>query len=154
MVPERFRAAHGEGLQRFLATGVGPVNAFAPRLARHRVEEIDHMAPDLRDAVTLLTSDLVTRAVRACPSDAGPDVRLSAWMPDDFVRVELRSTRAVLHSGAGVDCSPHEKAVLDQVADRWSVDQGDEDVCMWFEIDRGASAACEFRTSAAGYLTP
>jgi hypothetical protein len=77
------------------------LNAFAPRLARHRLEEVGHLAPDVRDAVSLLTSELVTRAVRACPQDSCPE------------------------------------ALLDQVADRWSIDGGEHTVCMWFEIDRG-----------------
>jgi hypothetical protein len=113
------------------------LNAFAPRLARHRLEEVGHLAPDLRDAVSLLTSDLVTRAVRACPSDTGSEVHFSAWMADDFVRVELRAPNALLPRGPDADCSPYEKALLDQIADRWSIDGGEETGCMWFEIDRG-----------------
>jgi hypothetical protein len=113
------------------------LNAFAPRLARHRLEEVGHLAPDLRDAVSLLSSDLVTRAVRACPSGTGPQAQLSAWMPDGFVRVELRAPHAHLPAGPDVDCSPYERALLDQIADRWSIDGGGETTCMWFEIDRG-----------------
>jgi hypothetical protein len=113
------------------------LNAFAPRLARHRLEEVGHLAPDLRDAVSLLTSDLVTRAVRAYTSGTGPEAQLSAWMPDDLVRVELRAPNALLPSAPEIDCSPYEKALLDQIADRWSVDDGEQTVCMWFEIDRG-----------------
>ena len=113
------------------------LNAFAPRLARHRLEEVGHLAPDLRDAVSLLTSDLVTRAVRACPSGTGSEVHFSAWMADNFVRVELRTPNALLPSGPDADCSPYEKALLDQIADRWSIDDGGETGCMWFEIDRG-----------------
>ena len=113
------------------------LNAFAPRLARHRLEEVGHLAPDLRDAVSLLTSDLVTRAVRACPSGAGPQAQLSAWMPSEFVRVELRAPYALLPAGGDAECSPYERALLDQVADRWSTDGGKQTVCMWFEIDLG-----------------
>jgi hypothetical protein len=113
------------------------LNAFAPRLARHRLEEVGHLAPDLRDAVSLLSSDLVTRAVRACRSEAGSEVHFSAWMADDFVRVELRAPNALLPSGPDADCSPYEKALLDQIADRWSIDDCGETGCMWFEIDRG-----------------
>jgi hypothetical protein len=114
------------------------LNAFAPRLARHRLEEVGHLAPDLRDAVSLLSSDLVTRAVRACPSDTtGSQAHLSAWMASDFVRVELQAPHAHPPAGADVDCSPYEKALLDQIADRWSIDDGKQTVSMWFEIDRG-----------------
>jgi hypothetical protein len=113
------------------------LNAFAPKLARHRLEEVGHLAPDLRDAVSLLSSDLVTRAVRACPSDTSSEAHLSAWMADGFVRVQLRAAHALLPSGPDVGCSPYEKALLDQIADRWSIDDGGETTCMWFEIDRG-----------------
>lgn len=113
------------------------LNAFAPRLARHRLEEVGHLAPDLRDAVSLLTSDLVTRAVRACPSATDSEVHFSAWMADGFVRVELRAPNALLPSGPDADCSPYEKVLLDQIADRWSIDDGRQTGCMWFEIDRG-----------------
>jgi hypothetical protein len=107
------------------------LDAFAPRLARHCLEEVGHLAPDLRDAVSLLTSDLVTRAVRGCPADVEPEVRLSAWVPKDLVRVELRAPDALL---LDVDCSPYERALLDQVADRWSIE--DTGSTAWFEIDR------------------
>jgi hypothetical protein len=113
------------------------LNAFAPRLARHRLEEVGHLAPDLRDAVSLLSSDLVTRAVRACPSDLGSQAHLSAWIADHFVRVQLQAPHALLPSGPDAGCSPYEKALLDQIADRWSIDDGEQTVCMWFEIDRG-----------------
>ncbi len=113
------------------------LNAFAPRLARHRLEAMGHLAPDLRDAVSLLTSDLVTRAVRACLPDTGPQAHLSAWLPSDFVRVELRAPHALLPDAPDAECSPYERALLDQVADRWSIDDGGQTMCMWFEIDRG-----------------
>jgi hypothetical protein len=112
------------------------LNAFAPRLARHRLEEVGHLAPDLRDAVSLLTSDLVTRAVRACLPDTGPEAHLSAWMPSEFIRVELRAPHTLLMAAEDADYSPYERALLDQMADRWSIDDGKQTVCMWFEIDR------------------
>jgi hypothetical protein len=107
------------------------LDAFAPRLARHRLEEVGHLSPDLRDAVSLLTSDLVTRAVRRCADDTGPEVQLSAWVPTSVVRVELRAPGDLLQE---VDCLPYERALLDQVADRWSIE--DTGSTAWFEIDR------------------
>jgi hypothetical protein len=107
------------------------LDAFAPRLARHRLEEVGHLEPDLRDAVSLLTSDLVTRAVRRCPADVEPEVHLSAWVPRTLVRVELRAPNELLRD---TDCSPYERALLDQVADRWSIE--DTGSTAWFEIDR------------------
>ena len=39
------------------------LDAYAPRFARHCVAQVDSPSPDLRDAVELLTSEVVTRAV-------------------------------------------------------------------------------------------
>jgi hypothetical protein len=111
------------------------LNAFAPKLARHRLAEVGALAPDLRDAVSLLTSDLVTRAVRGCPAQSGPQARLSAWMPSDLVRVQLTVPSAELPALGDVDCWPHERMLLDQIADRWSIEAENPTVCMWFEID-------------------
>jgi hypothetical protein len=113
------------------------LNLFAPRLARHSLRELGHLGPDLRDAVTLLTSDLVTRAVRGCLPDTGAEAHLSAWLPRELVRVELRVPRALLRAASDADHAPYERTLLDQVADRWSIDDGEQIVCMWFEIDRG-----------------
>jgi hypothetical protein len=122
-----------------LATSIrlGP---FAAREARHRVvDQLDSPSPDLRDAVQLLTSELVTRAVGQCESPfARPTAELRAWTSMDVVRVELEGP-------PGVDISPRhdghsdfELMLLDQVADRWSGEDAPEFSCVWFEIDRGA----------------
>jgi hypothetical protein len=111
------------------------LDPFAPRAARHHVGMIDRPSPDLRAAVTLLTSELVSHAVQQC-GEAGPhDVQLRAWMPEDVVRVEIRAARELLEwpddSGA-----QYEVLLLDRLSDRWSIDDGDPLACMWFEIDR------------------
>lgn len=114
------------------------LDPFAPRAARHHVSLVDRPSPDLRDAVVLLTSELVTRAVEQ--NDAGSEqaVELRVWMPEDVVRVELH--------GAGTVFSPDyarpraggdfERVLLDNVADRWSLESEEGEACMWFEIDR------------------
>ena len=117
------------------------LDAFAPRAARHHVGLVDRPSPDLRDAVMLLTSELVTRAVQHQGDQTAGDeeVELRVWMPGDVVRVELRGACDVLSSrptGAhgGAD---YERLLLENVADRWSLDDTDEqDACVWFEIDR------------------
>jgi len=110
------------------------LDSFAPRAARHHVGMIDRPSPDLRDAVTLLTSEIVSHAVQRC---AGSDheVQLRAWMPEDVVRVELRAPQELLewpHQEGGAE---YEVLLLDLLADRWAIDPG-ESACMWFEIDR------------------
>jgi hypothetical protein len=111
------------------------LDAHAPRAARHYVAQVDRPAPDLRDAVVLLTSELLTRAVQQCRSDA-EEVELRVWMPDDVVRVELRAPRELL-CWPLEDRGPHyDVMLLGQVADRWSIDTDEGPACMWFEIDR------------------
>src|ERR1700674_5191413 len=55
------------------------LDPYAPRAARYHVAHVDRPSPDLRDAVVLLTSELVTRAVERCPFE-GATMELRAWM--------------------------------------------------------------------------
>jgi hypothetical protein len=122
------------------------LDPFAPRAARYHVSQVDSPSPDLRDAVVLLTSELVSRAVEQCESASCEEVELLAWMPADVVRVELRAPREVLDLPAHADWDHYDLLLLNQVADRWSIDASDEDsseeqaACMWFEIDRNVTA--------------
>ena len=120
-----------------LATSI-PLGPFAARDARHRVaDQLDSPSPDLRDAVQLLTSELVTRAVVQCASPSEvPKAELRAWTARDVVRVELEGP-------PGIDIAPRpdgrshfELMLLDQVADRWSGEDAPACTCVWFEIDR------------------
>jgi hypothetical protein len=113
------------------------LDAYAPRAARHHVGQVDRPSPDLRDAVMLLTSEMVTRAVQQSDSLVGDVVQLRVWMPGDVVRVELHGACGLLapetdsHRG-----NEYDLMLLDHVADRWSTETHDDDTCMWFEIDR------------------
>ncbi len=125
------------------------LDPYAPRAARHQVAQVDRPSPDLRDAVVLLTSELVARAVQQCGSDTD-EVALRVWMPGDVVRVELRTSRALLPLPFD-DCAGQnfDVMLLTQVADRWSIDTDSSRSCMWFEIDRHApqfEAGSEART--------
>jgi hypothetical protein len=141
-----------------LSLGLDP---YAPRAARYHVAQVDRPSPDLRDAVVLLTSELITRAVQQCQADAdqadalGAEIHLAetheadadevvelrVWMPADVVRVELHAARDLLVS-APEDEGPHyDMLLLDQVADRWSIDASEQLACIWFEIDRHRTEA-------------
>src|SRR5215471_7484083 len=71
------------------------LDPHAPRAARYHVAQVDRPSPDLRDAVVLLTSELVTRAVERSRSSSH-QLELRVWMPSDVVRVEVRAPRALL----------------------------------------------------------
>jgi hypothetical protein len=124
------------------------LDPFAPRAARYYVGQLDRPSPDLRDAVVLLTSELVSRAVEQCGAEGGEQVELLAWMPMDVVRVELHAPRELLDLPAHADRTHYDMLLLDQVADRWSIDAVDDDdpsACMWFEIDRNVTAPLRAR---------
>jgi hypothetical protein len=111
------------------------LDPFAPRAARHHVAQVDRPSPDLRNAVMLLTSELVTRAAQQCQSSLEEAVELRVWMPADVVRVELRAPRYLL-SPPRDDAARYGEMFLRQVADRWSIDTAQDFACMWFEIER------------------
>lgn len=114
------------------------LDPYAPRAARYHIAQVDRPSPDLRDAVVLLTSELVTRAVQHC-SSGETILELRAWMPADVVRVELHAPPQLLNvpssDGASTDYS---LMLLNELADRWSLEEAGQSACMWFEIDRHA----------------
>lgn len=114
-----------------------PLDPYAPRAARHRVSQVGRPSPDLRDAVKLLCSELVTQAVERAAQPG--EIELRMWMPEDVVRVELEGSP----SAVGVRApDPHTFAalLLNQIADRWALDVTDDHACIWYEIDRHAAA--------------
>jgi hypothetical protein len=111
------------------------LDLYAARAARHCVRTVDSPSPDLRDAVALLTSELVTRAVApAHPSEERLCLRV--WMPPDVVRVELSVPREHFFASEGQRTEDLGVIVLDRVADRWSIEPNGTSVRLWFEIDR------------------
>jgi hypothetical protein len=118
------------------------LDPYAPRAARYHIAQVDRPSPDLRDAVVLLTSELVTRAVQQCSSTEA-NMELRAWMPADVVRVELLAPRELLQLPEQPDARDYSLLLLDQLADRWAVEAHVQPACMWFEIDRHAPAPVE-----------
>ena len=108
---------------------------YAARAARHSVSTVDSPSPDLRDAVALLTSELVTRAVTP-ESPSAEEVRMRVWMPPDVVRVELSVPRGHFFAPLGHRPEDLGLLVLDRVADRWSIEPRADGISLWFEIDR------------------
>ena len=122
------------------------LDPYAPRAARYHVAQVDRPSPDLRDAVVLLTSELVTRAVQRSAQAADAEVELRVWMPADVVRVELQASSRLLPAPAP-DALDYGLLLLDQIADRWSIDGAGDLACMWFEIDRHPVVAPDFERS-------
>jgi hypothetical protein len=122
------------------------LDPYAPRAARYHVAQVDRPSPDLRDAVVLLTSELVTRAVQRSEQAADAEVELRVWMPADVVRVELQASSRLLPAPAP-DALDYGLLLLDQIADRWSTDGAGDLACMWFEIDRHPVVAPDFERS-------
>src|SRR5437764_14761764 len=73
-----------------------PLDRHAPRAARHHVALVDSPSPDLRDAVVLLTSELVSRVIERSWPGHGDTLELRVWMPPEVVRVEVRAPRPLL----------------------------------------------------------
>jgi hypothetical protein len=137
------------GRQPHLAVSL-ELDPYAPRAARHLVRGVDSPSPDLRDAVSLLTSEIVTRAVRHA-GVLGRTVELRVWMPSDIVRVELRGSSPDLFAPEQGPAPHYEHTLLDEIADRWSIEAGRQAASIWFEIDRlapGGAAASEARSAA------
>jgi hypothetical protein len=113
------------------------LDEHAPRAARFHVTHVDRPSPDLRDAVALLTSELVSRAVQHRQPGPEESLELRAWMPADVVRVELRAPHGLLEvPDDDRNGTQYDLVLLDQVADRWSIEASEPSACMWFEIDR------------------
>jgi hypothetical protein len=88
----------------------------------------------------LLTDELVKRALRQRQSTSGVVIELRVWMPADLVRVELQGPRDLLLPSSAPR-EPHHGQLIEELADRWSIDVDQHDACSWFEIDRHALPA-------------
>jgi anti-sigma regulatory factor (Ser/Thr protein kinase) len=123
-----------------LETGAGAAAA-----ARRALEPLsgDLTESQLRD-VRLLTSELVTNAVRHAGLQPGDPIRLTARVGRDALRVEVRD------AGQGFERRPPspdpERAsgwglfLVQEVADRWGVEGGAPGSRIWFELDRDGRA--------------
>lgn len=122
----------------------------APRAARYCVATIEPPPPDLRESVVLLTSELVSRAVRLRPSSSHELVELRVWVRDDLERVELRGVRELVCEQAPSSERNDllsDLQLVEALADRWSIDADERNACIWFEIDRLQES--DARTGAA-----
>jgi hypothetical protein len=116
------------------------LDPHAPSEARHAVSQVDRPSPDLRDAVRLLTSELVTRALRHKTEAEASTIELRVWMPREIVRVEVWASSHLLHGRLDEPGAEFDLMLLDEASDRWAIDDRGERSCAWFEIDRSPPA--------------
>ena len=114
------------------------LNLDAPRAARNYVRDLlrGDPSPELREAVMLLTSELVTPIVGRGTSVFLEAGELRVWLHGATVRVELKVPRELMLPPLADGDVPRFDQVLDQLANRWSIDNGRDAACVWFEIDR------------------
>lgn len=122
------------------------LSPYAPREARFYVAQVGQPSPDLRDAISLLTSELVTRAVHQW--GAADVLELREWMSNDVVRVEIAASGRSVQAPVDLEDQQYDLLLLNQIADRWSFGDGTPSPCMWFEIDH-QEAAVHAQLSAA-----
>jgi anti-sigma regulatory factor (Ser/Thr protein kinase) len=111
--------------------------------ARHALAELHEVDSDTRGVVELLTSELVTNAVRHGASDSKESILLCARCDAETVRVE------VCDEGPGFEATPDTRGMLepggnglllvDSLATRWGVIAGEPN-CVWFEADCAQAA--------------
>ena len=104
--------------------------------ARHALSELDDVDSDTRNVLELLTSELVTNAVRHGASDPHESILLHAKREGGAIRVQ------VCDEGIGFDGGPdqgnllepggHGLLLVETLAERWGVIRGRPN-CVWFE---------------------
>ena len=113
------------------------LNLDAPRSARNYVRDLlgADASPSLREAVMLLTSELVTPIVQQGTSVFLESGELRIWLRPDVLRVQLGVSSELLSLPPERIGSQYEETLFDHLADRWSIDTGGSTACVWFELD-------------------
>jgi len=114
------------------------LNRDAPRSARNYVRDLLRVdaSHELRDAVMLLTSEIVTPLAERVTTALLECGELLVWLRGDLVRVEFRAPSRLLSSAPEDDGPRYDTEVLDGFADRWSIDASGASARIWFEIER------------------
>jgi anti-sigma regulatory factor (Ser/Thr protein kinase) len=106
--------------------------------ARHALGELQCDDPSIRSVVELLTSELVTNAVRHGASDPHESILLSAERTDGGVRVEVCDEGGGFperaQPGDLLEPGGNGLFLVDQLSSRWGVIPG-KPSCVWFEAE-------------------
>ena len=115
-----------------------PAGATAPALARATLTSVAHPPPEIADDVILLTSEVVTNAIRHSGSAPLDDVIVRVEPGADAFHVE------VLNPGPSFDpqipASPSPSGtglglfLVDHLASRWGVEREGRRTKVWFDV--------------------
>jgi anti-sigma regulatory factor (Ser/Thr protein kinase) len=114
--------------------------------ARHALGELDESVDGgTRHVVELLTSELITNAVRHGASDDKESILLRARLNGDAVRVEVCDEGTAGFEGQAEPSDLLEPGgngfvLVDALASRWGVLPG-RPTCVWFETEPALAAA-------------
>src|SRR4029077_4817044 len=113
------------------------LNRDAPWQARNYVRDLLRVnaSHELCDTVMLFTNAIVTPIVERGTAAFLQSGELRVWLRPDLVRVEFRAPSQLLTSAPERDGPGYDGNVLDELADRWSIDAGGANSCIWFEIE-------------------
>lgn len=111
--------------------------------ARRALDDLGEVDEPTRGVVELLTSELVTNAVRHGSHDPHEAILLSARRINGSVRVEVCDEGASGFSERPAPGDPLEPGgngfvLIDALASRWGVQPGSP-TCVWFEAGRAAA---------------
>lgn len=121
-----------------------PAEPSSPQIAREAIARLGALSPDLLDRARLITSELVTNGVRHGNAKPGAQIRLSAELHPDFLRIEVTSpaasSRPTMQARGELRSSGYGLIIVDALADRWgsSVDGA---VRVWCELGLRAAPA-------------
>jgi serine/threonine-protein kinase RsbW len=104
--------------------------------ARHALDELTDVDGDTRSVLELLTSELVTNAVRHGSSDPRESILFRAFGDDSKVRVEVCDEGCGfpqrVDPGDLMEPGGNGLLLVETLAERWGADPG-EPSCVWFE---------------------
>ncbi len=112
--------------------------------ARRALDGLIGVDASVRRVAELLTSELVTNAVKHGASDPHESILLSAHWEDSKVRVEVcdEGLTSFEADDGGTDLMEpggNGLVLVDALASRWGVDRG-QPKCVWFEAEPAAAA--------------
>ena len=109
--------------------------AAAVRAAR-RLLVREGLDADLSHTVCLLTSEIVTNAIRHAGLRDSDRILLAARLAPEMVRVEVRDPGPGFDPAVRHETSGFGLRMVDMLSSRWGVDRDDKGCRVWFEVDR------------------